>query len=301
MRRKLTDRFLESIKPPNTGRDTYSDAQRPGLQLRVGQRKASWVFEKRVKGGPKRKHTLGSYCKWGQSGERLGIGLKLSDARALALEIEVEASQGFDRIEESKKLRLEAEQAAAARLSVEEVLDMYHSLKLSTLATGKNRLRELRRALEQYMSKHFTELTKADLQGIIDERIKAGHRVYANRTRAYLRAFTRWAAQRDYLESDVGFSLQGAGREEPRDRVLSLDEIRSIYQATFEVGSLWGPVFRLLILTGQRRGEIAGLRWDNIDLAAARFTLIGTQTKNRRPHITHLSSPASVYIRTRNR
>ncbi|WP_371685633.1 site-specific integrase [Tropicimonas sp. IMCC6043] len=57
-------------------------------------------------------------------------------------------------------------------------------------------------------------------------------------------------------------------------------------------------MFRLLVLTGQRRGEIAALRWSNVNFDETRIELEGRQTKNRRPHITHLSPPALAELRT---
>ncbi len=292
MRKKLTDRFLESIKPAEGNRVTWSDTLRPGLHLRVGMRKASWVFEKRVKGGPKRKHTLGAYCTWNGAGQRLPIQVTLRDARDKALEIEVEASQGVDRVAEAKHAKLALEAAAASRITTDEVLEKYASLKLVTLSTGETVERELRKVLAVHLGRPFNELRSADLQKPIDELAGAGRIVYANRIRAYLRTFTKWSAHREYHVIDIGAALQGAGRETPRDRVLSIAEVRAIYQATFHLGELFGPMFRLLLLTGQRRGEISKLKWSNVDLKGAKLELEGTQTKNRRAHITHLSRPA---------
>ncbi|MEL7029901.1 MAG: integrase arm-type DNA-binding domain-containing protein, partial [Pseudomonadota bacterium] len=249
MRKKLTDRFLESIKPPETGRDTYSDTVRPGLLLRVGQRKSSWVFEKRVKGGPKRKHTLGAWP-----------DMRLAEARAAAAEIEAEAVRGQDRVAMAEAATLEAERKAATTQTVDAVLHKYEGLKLSSLTTGPMVARDLRKVLAPYLNVALTDLTRADLQAPIDELAARGRLVYANRIRAYLRAFTNWCARREYLEANIGATLEGTGREMPRDRVLSLAEVQSVYRATFEIGDLFGPMFRLLILTGQRRGEIATLQ-----------------------------------------
>lgn len=281
MRKKLTDRFLESIKPPEAGRDTYSDTLRPGLHLRVGQRKASWVFEKRVKGGPKRKHTLGAWP-----------NMRLAEARAASAEIEAEAVRGQDRIAVAERATLEAERKAETAQTLEAALRQYEVLKLSSLSTGAMVARDLRRVLAKHLRAALCDLTRADLQAPIDDLATKGRLVYANRIRAYLRAFTRWCVRREYIETDIGATLEGTGREEPRDRVLSLTEVKSIYGATYEIGDLFGPMFRLLILTGQRRGEIAALQWTNVEFDQARIVLTGRQTKNRRPHITHLSPPA---------
>lgn len=297
MRKKLTDRFLESIKPPAVGRDTYSDTARPGLYLRVGQRKASWIFEKRIKSGTKRKNTLGTYCSWGTDGKRIEGTVSLADARREALGIEGEAVRGIDRVADAKAARIASERAAAARKSVDEVIGLYSELKLANLKTGQSVEREIRKALQAHLAKPVCELRKTDLQSAIDLHASAGRIVYANRTRAYLRTFTGWAARREYLPDDIGASLENAGRELPRDRVLSLYEVRLVYEGTFEIGPLFGPLFRLLVLTGQRRGEIAALRWANVNFEKRCIELSGAQTKNARPHITHLSDPALNELR----
>lgn len=281
MKRKLTDRFLESIKAPEVGRATYSDALRPGLQLRVGPSKRSWMYEKRVHGGPKRKHSLGSWP-----------AVSLAQARAAALEIQAEAERGIDRVADAEAARLAAERNLASQKTVAEVLERYEQLKLSSLRTGQERARELRKALRDYLDQPMSDLSRAVLQDAIDEKAEAGRLVYANRIRAYLRAFTKWAHGRDYIAEDIGQKLDAATTEAPRDRVLTRDEVRAIYDASFELGPLWGPMFRLLVLTAQRRSEIAKLKWSSVDLDGSRIVLAGSETKNGKPHITHLSAAA---------
>ena len=281
MKRKLTDRFLESIKAPDRGRATYSDAVRPGLHLRVGPSKRSWMYEKRVRGGLKRKHSLGTWP-----------AMSLANARAVALEIQAEAERGIDRVANTVAAKIAAERDFATQKTVSEVLERYQQLKLSSLRTGQERLRELRNALSGLLDRPISELSRTVLQDAIDAKVEAGRLVYANRIRAYLRAFTKWAYGRDYLTEDVGQRLDAATTEAPRDRVLNLEEVRAISQATFELGPIWGPMFRLLILTGQRRGEIAKLKWSSVDLDGSRLVLAGSETKNGKPHITHLSPAA---------
>ncbi|HUS52622.1 MAG TPA: tyrosine-type recombinase/integrase [Thermohalobaculum sp.] len=74
--------------------------------------------------------------------------------------------------------------------------------------------------------------------------------------------------------------------------MLSLDEVRSIWQATYAVGDLSGAFLRILILTAQRRGNVAGARWSEVELDARRWAIPGERTKNGKPHIVHLSDPA---------
>ena len=57
------------------------------------------------------------------------------------------------------------------------------------------------------------------------------------------------------------------------------------------MGPIFGPLFKLLVVTGQRRGEILGLRWEQIDFDARRIVKPGSETKNGKAHITHMAEP----------
>lgn len=279
----LSDRFLKSLKPPNDGRLEVSDTRRPGLRFRLSSSgKATWMFEKRVKGGPKRKHTFGT---WPEP-------ISLSMARAMALEIEAEAVRGIDRVAIARASKLKEEVAKSAALSVRDVLETYNALHLVSLRRGAERKRQLEQALGSVLASPVGALTKLDLQKPIDEKMKAGHKVFANRIRAALMAFTRWAWERGHLDADVGASLPKAAKEVERERVPSIEEVRAIWNASLEMGGIWGPFLRLLILTAQRRGEVLSLEWSEVDLDRAQIVKPGSKTKNGKEHVTHLSAPA---------
>lgn len=297
MKKELTNGFLSKLKQPESGRVEISDTKRAGLRLRVYPSRAVWMYEKRVKGGAKRKHTFGVYCTWSGAGKREEGLIGLSDARALALEIEAEAARGFDRVLEAQEARLEKERAAARIQTVQEVVDLYSDLKLNTLKTGGERKRQLELALDKYLSEPFPSLTRSILQKAIDDKAKEGRLIMANRIRAALKAMTRWAWRREYIDQDPGSRLERATKERIRDRVLSLDEVREIWTKSFDMGDLWGPIIRLLILTVQRRGSIGGLEVSELDLPNGRFKKAVSQEKNDRGHTTHLSPPALAEVR----
>jgi integrase len=74
-----------------------------------------------------------------------------------------------------------------------------------------------------------------------------------------------------------------------------------VWHAAGTLGHPWAPILRLLILTGQRRGEVAGMCWGEVDLDAGLWSLPGTRTKNQRPHTLPLSHEALEVLRTVNR
>lgn len=298
MKKELTNAFLMKLKPPLEGRNEISDTKRTGLRLRVYPARAVWMYEKRVKGGAKRKHTFGTYCTWSPAGKREDGVLGLAEARALALEIEAEAARGFDRVLEAQQTRREQERAAATAQTLQDVLDAYDELHLSNLKRQGERKRQLEDALKKHLAQPIGDLTRASLQKPIDDKAKEGKLFMANRIRAALKHFTRWAWRREYLDQDIGDRLERATKEQIRERVLSLAEIRTIWERTHELGDLWGPPVRLLLLTVQRRTSINNLRKSELELSKSRFKKALSQEKNDRGHTTHLSPPALSEIET---
>jgi len=213
--------------------------------------------------------------------------------------LEVEAAQGVDRIRNSEEKKIsdqnkqKSEASAAANLlSVQAVIDIYDKLHLSSLRTGRERRRQLEQSLVAHLHSPIQDLTRQQIQTAIDKKAHEGKRVSANRIRAALLAFTNWAYGRSYLTESIGLGVPKAIKETARDRVLSLEEIHSIWRASFTMGNLWGPILRLLILTGQRRSEIVKLKWDEINLNKMQIIKVGSKTKNKKAHTTHLSAPS---------
>ena len=226
--------------------------------------------------------------------------MSLAQARTAALEIQIEAESGEDRVltEEDAKARLAADGLKAR--SVGEVLELYVATYLQQeLKAGQSReerTRQLRTYLAPYSSKFIGSLTRSDLQIIVDGKQAEGKVVMANRLRAAFSAFTGWAYRRGHMPEDIGVSVQRAGKETPRERTPSLDEVKEIWAQTFKMGELWGPFFRMCILTGQRsHKDILEMRWSWIDMDRCRYEI--PKPKNGRPHIVHLSDPAMVELR----
>ena len=278
----LTDRYLKALQPPVKGRLDIRDGKRPSLRFRITTTGAtSWVYEKRVKGGGKIKKTVGTWPL-----------LSLADARKLALVIDAEAERGHDRFAAASLAKEEAEARKDTAITVSAVLDKYDALKLAKLRSGAERRRQLDQILADRMNLPMENLTQIHLQAVIDDKAAEGKTVMANRLRAAARAFTAWAFGREDLAADIGFRLEEVAKERPRERVLSMREVRAIYECCDSIGELFGPVFKLMVLTGQRRMEILALNWAEVDLAGRRIVKPGSATKNGKPHITHLSDPA---------
>jgi integrase len=79
--------------------------------------------------------------------------------------------------------------------------------------------------------------------------------------------------------------------------VLSDDELAEVWVAAATLGYPWGPFFRLAMLTLQRREEVAGMRWSEIDFDKRLWTIPGNRMKNSKPHDVHLSEAAVAILR----
>jgi integrase len=116
----------------------------------------------------------------------------------------------------------------------------------------------------------------------------------ANSVRTSLSGYFVWLAREGIIESNPVAFTNKAAENGARERVLSDDEIASIWRAAGD--SQYGSIIKLLILTGARRNEIAGLCWSEIDVDDALITLPGARTKNRRVHEIPLGSLALATI-----
>ena len=156
--------------------------------------------------------------------------------------------------------------------------------------------------VERYLRKHASPLHKLPL-GEIDRRTiavllgqieTASGPIARNRARSSLSSFFAWAIQEGLNEMNP---VQGTGKsdeENSRDRVLTQDEIKALWRNLGE--DKFGDIVRLLLLTGQRRGEISALAWSEVDLAKGTIILPPARTKNNRQHELPLSRQALAII-----
>jgi integrase len=103
--------------------------------------------------------------------------------------------------------------------------------------------------------------------------------------------------KRDIIEATPVSGIEQPAEETPRERTLSADELRECWPQFEALAYPFGPFLRLALLTGQRRSEVAGMRWDAVDLEAKTWTLASDETKGRRWHVVPLSDLAISILR----
>ena len=173
---------------------------------------------------------------------------------------------------------------------------------------------EVRRILEhdvlpRWGEKPVREITKSDVSDLLDdkankrERTRKGSRdgatVQANRTLTRLRTLFRWAADTmDEVDIDPTAGVRRRVKEKARDRALGEDEIKVFWKACDRLGWPFGSLFKLLLLTAQRRDEVGGMRWSELDLDKQLWTIPRERAKSDRAHAVHLSRFAIEIIET---
>ncbi|MBW0145533.1 tyrosine-type recombinase/integrase [Sphingomicrobium clamense] len=109
---------------------------------------------------------------------------------------------------------------------------------------------------------------------------------------AALRKLLNWAVERGDIDRSPAEGFKGPKPVKPRDRVLDDREITLAWRAAHELDYPFGPFLRVLIATGQRRNEVAGMDWREVDRDSASWTIPGDKTKNGQPHFVPLNELA---------
>jgi integrase len=157
----------------------------------------------------------------------------------------------------------------------------------------------LRRSFAKLLEVPATALNRAAVVQVLDDLAKDGKAPMAGATARYGSALFSWAVKRGTIASNPfeGVPMAATAR---RDRVLSDDEIRAIWNATEGMGS-FNAIVRSLLLTGQRREEVSGLTWGELDVGLSAWTLPAARSKNGKPHLIPLSAEMQTLLRAQPR
>ena len=299
MAMKLTDRTVEAAQCPDGRKDVllFDDAL-PGFGLRVTKAgRRLFIMQYRV-GATVRRTSLGEW----------GTELTTAQARRKAETLRGAVRDRRDPVAERKAMQaaaLAAEaraKAAAARdaYTVDTLIEEWavHHLAARSESYRKRVPGELRSAFKAWLAVPAESFGRTDAVRALDAAKSERGPVAANRLRAEARACWGWALKRGALPVNPWEATpRPLARETARERVLSDAELGTLYTAAGALGEPWAVLVRLLILTGQRRGEVAGMRWDELNLDADTWSLPGARTKNGQPHVVPLTAEAAALLR----
>lgn len=292
MGKLLTERRLQTVQPPATGRLEIADGGCPGLQIRVTPNDVrSWYFIYRLH-GHRGKVLLGHYP-----------ALTLADARKTARLRAADVAKGTDPAQE--KRRATAQGKTARENSVEAVIARYieAEAKPNNRTWRKMQVDLTTHILPKWGKMPIASIDHTEANRLIKSIATASGPHMARLIRSYVHVIFKWAAGElgiipDNVIRKVPNPLRKLPKsEKERDRVLSPDEIRKVWAATEAIGSPYGPLVQVLLYTGQRKGEVSHMRWSDVDLDNAVWSLAAEQTKAARAHVVPLAPQVVALLR----
>jgi integrase len=299
---KLTERKIEALEVKNSGKDrlVFDDEQR-GLAVRVTSSGGRTYLAQYTLHGHKWRVPLGS-CS----------AVSLADARDAAAAIMGDVAKGRNPAADRKEAAA-AERAKRARdrLTLRVLIDDWHRLHLAgqRASYAAEAVRALHRAFADWLDSAAEDLDRASVVRALDAVARRRRRksdgasdkpkgaAMTGRTAAYGRAAFAWAVRRGMVAGNPFAELPIAKSIAKRERVLTDDEIAEIWAAAGKAATPYGTIVRLLILTGQRRGEVAGMTWGELSDDLASWTMPGERTKNGTAHMVPLSAPTCNLVR----
>ena len=274
-KKALNARFVDSVKPTPGRRVEYFDQTVTGLALRVTPTGAkSWTLLYRNKRDKLRRLTLGTTEE-----------LSLAKARDRARDELYSVWKGAD--------PATAKQSAKRAETIGELADLYMEKwakpRKRSWKADDNLLR--RKVLPKWRSRAIADIGRQDVRQLVESVAESGAPIVANRVAALLSKLFAFALDRDLVSVNPAVRIPRPGKEQTRDRVLTEDELRAVWTAC---GALEEPAmtafYRLRLLTAQRGGEVASMRWQDVNLAAGWWTIPAEQSKNKLAHRVPLTA-----------
>lgn len=267
----LTDTKIAAIKPPASGQAEHPDHKVTGLRLRVGSSgKKTWTLRRRV-GSKVINKKIGNYP-----------GMGLAAARAAAEKV------------------IEALETTGSTEAVDRTFGAVAEHWIDKVAKPNNSSWKLQeRRLEMHVLPHWrdrriAEIKRADVRDLLDG-IEGD--VLPNRVLTIVKTIFRYALSRDWIDASPIEGIAKPKQEAERDRVLDMAEVARVWNAAALLGYPAGMFIRMLILTAQRRTEVASMRWADVDLEAGTWILSAKETKSDRAHLVPLSPPALAILK----
>jgi integrase len=285
MAKKLTAKSIENIKPADVRQEIPDGGCRGLYHIVQPSGRHAWAVRYRFEGKP-RKLTLDS-------------DLTLAAARAAATAALKELERGSDPALLKFEARAKEEKAAADRErdTVERLADAF----LNQYARRKTRKNSWRQAehvfhnivLPAWRGRTVHDIQRRDIRELV-EKVAVDRPIMANRALGHLSKFFNWLCEQDIIAASPCAGVKPPSKEHARERMLSDDEIRALWHACDVIGAPAGPAVKLMLLTGQRCGEVVGM--SRGEIFGDVWTLLPDRTKNKQRHEVPLSAPALAII-----
>ena len=286
----------------------YWDESQPGFGLRLSSSgDGSWMLMTRVLRQGRPTLVRVNLAPYGDPAED-PEALSLADARAKAAEALRRIRGGEDPVVAKRQKReRQIEDSKRTFGAVAALFLAKHCTKkrpatyrqYNSILTGPD--------FAEWRERPLASITRRDVRDVLEEIVERGAGISANRTLACLRKMMNWAVENDYLENAPTVAVKAPVPERPRDRHLFGDsmknrpsEIALAWKAFEKLGPVNAAYLKLLLLTGQRKQELAHMRTDelfDLDKENPRWIIPGAKTKNGEEHAVPLSPLASELLR----
>ena len=276
---KFTDQWIRSIKTNAEQEQHFGDIACKGLSLKVtknGVKSFSYTFRLGCKTG---RVTLGRYP-----------DVALANARERVEEFRKLVADGID------PRHRKAEEQAKRERTVSEMVALF----IERYAKPKNKSwQQAESNLRLYLVSALgncpvNKVRRGDIHTILDTLIQQGKGPSANRALAHMRKFFGWLVERDYIEHSPADHIKKPFSEKRRERVLSDEEIKAIWNASEALSPPYTAWLRLSLLCGQREMETASMRRSLIE--GGLWFLSSNDTKNKRENVLPLSKQAAAIV-----
>jgi integrase len=282
---KLTKINISKVAVPRGKSETIAfddDVPGFGLRVRVGG-STSWIFQYR-QGAKQRRISLGS-----------AKAISVQDARERVGQLHARVRLGEDPAGQKIESRARAVETFGSILKP----FLAHKRRALKPRTYEECERHLMMHTKRLHGLQLTAIDRRTVAALLTELAANNGPNLANHVRASLSAFFSWAMREGLADVNPIIGTNRAVTKGARDRVLSDHDLRSIWNSLNDDD--YASVVRLLALTGQRRDEIGGLRWSEVDFGKAIISLSAERTKNGRPHDIPLSPAALSALKDRPR
>ncbi len=272
----LTDRIVADARPPATGRIELWDAELPGFGLRVSAAgRRSWQVMYRID-GRKRRLTLGSF-------PALPLALARDSARATLKEV----AKGKDPAAERASMR--GGELTFARFAA-AYLERYAKRSKRTWQADQRMIEA--DLVPAWGRRAVAGIGRRDVIEIVETVGARGHPYAANRRLSLLRTMFAWGVEVDLVRATPVVGVAPPGREARRQRVLDDDEVAQLWLAWDKMAWPFGAFFKLLLLTAQRRNQVASLRLTDVAFSTQVWTVPHPSGQAGQGHEIPLSSHA---------
>lgn len=271
--KKITKQLVDSLVA--TDRELWvwdTEVKGFGVRARPGGRK-SYVIEyrpgSRGRVAPKKRYTIGQH----------GSPWTPDAARRKAIEILGDVIKGEDPLKARNDARRPDEDTVGHHVR-QYLQGSVRRTQKSWKETERILMREFVPGLE---SARLASVSKRDVAQLV-ENIARRAPVQAERTFSHIRRFFNWCVEQGILEANPVSGLRLVSTSNEREHVLSDFELATVWRAVDACGPLWDAVFKLLILTAQRKSEVLEMELEELNIAEKIWRIPGRRTKNGRTH-----------------